>query len=64
VIFVPETVTMFLDKEVVVDLDKVVIEAPPSMDGAEPSLENTDPAKALADAEAEQKKIDDLFKTK
>ena len=64
VIFVPETVTMFLDKEVVVDLDKVVIEAPPSMDGAEPSLENTDPAKAQADADAEQKKIDDLFKTK
>ncbi len=64
VIFVPETVTMFLDKEVVVDLDKVVIEAPPSMDGAEPTLENTDPAKAQADADAEQKKIDDLFKTK
>jgi TRAP-type mannitol/chloroaromatic compound transport system permease large subunit len=64
VIFVPETVTMFLDKEVVVDLDKVVIEAPPSMDGAEPTLENADPAKAQADADAEQKKIDDLFKTK
>jgi tripartite ATP-independent transporter DctM subunit len=64
VIFVPETVTMFLDKDVVVDLDKVVIEAPPSMDAAEPTLESTDPAKALADAEAEQKKIDDLFKTK
>ena len=64
VIFVPETVTMFLDKEAVVDIDKVIIDAPPSMDTPEPTLENTDPAKAQADAEAEQKKIDDLFKSK
>ena len=63
VIFVPETVTMFLDKEEKVDLDKVVIEMPseqeaPSIDlkpeGASPS--------AAEDAAAEQKKIDDLFK--
>jgi hypothetical protein len=29
VIFVPETVTFFLDKEVAVDVDKVIIEMPP-----------------------------------
>jgi predicted histidine transporter YuiF (NhaC family) len=63
VIFVPETVTMFLDKEEKVDLDKVVIEMPSEQevpvidlkpDGSAPS--------AAEDAAAEQKKIDDLFK--
>ena len=63
VIFVPETVTMFLDKEEKVDLDKVVIEMPseqetPSMDL---KIDGT-PANAAEDAAAEQKKIDDLFK--
>lgn len=62
VIFVPQTVTMFLDKPQVVDLDKVVIEAPPAADSEAPSLDNADPAKAEDDAQAEQKKIDDLFK--
>jgi len=57
VIFVPQTVTMFLDKEEKIDLDKVKIEVPadnlnpPAVPGApEPSSDD------------EQKKMDDLFK--
>jgi TRAP-type mannitol/chloroaromatic compound transport system permease large subunit len=49
VIFVPQSVTMMLDKEVAVDLDKVRIEAP-----ATPG-ESSEP-------EPDQKSIDDLFK--
>lgn len=41
VIFVPQTVTIFLDKEAVIDLDKVKIEAPEAPAGAEPEM-NTD----------------------
>ena len=41
VIFVPQTVTMFLDEEVKVDLDKVQIEAPVDQDMA-PSNDNVD----------------------
>jgi len=41
VIFVPQTVTMFLDEEVKVDLDKVQIEAPAEPE-AEPSNDNVD----------------------
>ena len=41
VIFVPQTVTIFLDKEAVIDLDKVKIEAPEIPSGAEPEM-NTD----------------------
>ena len=48
VIFVPQTVTMFLDKEQKVDLDKVQIEAPTAL--PEP------------DAVQEQKAVDDLFR--
>lgn len=75
VIFVPQSVTMFLDKEVAVDIDKVVIEMPmddstakPGEPGAsEPGLGSPeDSLKAAADADKaaaeEQKKIDDLFK--
>ena len=65
VIFVPETVTVFLDKEQVVDLDKVQIEMPvdaidptkdgaASMEGFDPVKPGADPAKALEDA-AKQK---------
>ena len=74
VIFVPQSVTAFLDKEVVIDLDKVKIEAP-----APDASEAPDPAAALQAGGAkatpgeeaaatqkavddEQKKIDDLFK--
>jgi tripartite ATP-independent transporter DctM subunit len=63
VIFVPQTVTMFLDKEVVVDIDKVVIEAPvDDTPPAEPTLDG--PADANKSSDDEQKKMDELFKTK
>jgi Tripartite ATP-independent periplasmic transporter, DctM component len=42
VIFVPQTVTVFLDKEIVVDVDKVKIEIP-----AEAEAASKDPAAAL-----------------
>jgi tripartite ATP-independent transporter DctM subunit len=54
VIFVPQTVTLLLDKPEVVDLDKVKIEVAP-----DPSLE--EPA---ASPEDEQKRMDELFKPK
>jgi tripartite ATP-independent transporter DctM subunit len=63
VIFVPETVTMFLDKEEKVDLDKVVIEMPTEQEApdAELKLEGTKPAAGESAAE-EQKRMEDLFK--
>ena len=77
VIFVPQSVTMFLDKEVVVDVDKVKIEMP-AEEAVPPAVlkpgelqapassvplttAETDKAAEKAAAE-EQKKIDDLFK--
>ena len=71
VIFVPQSVTMFLDKEIKVDIDKVQIEMP-----ADDNREVKDPVADLLNkesskdndkaadkaAEEEQKKIDDLFK--
>lgn len=51
VIFVPQTVTAFLEKEQVVDLDKVVIEAPEQLDD---DSNQTD----------EQKNVEELFKKK
>jgi len=76
VIFVPQSVTMFLDKPQVVDIDKVVIEMPsespaPANDlkpgelpkPEAPALEGAAADKAAEKAaEDEQKKIDDLFK--
>ena len=68
VIFIPQTVTVFLDKEVQVDLDKVKIEMP-----AEPTEQPTAPELAPGEtqgerdtqnADEEQKKLDDLFKEK
>ena len=50
VIFVPQSVTMFLEKTEKVDLDKVVIEMPVEQDATTP-----------ADS---QKEVDDLFKKK
>ncbi|HEX7887993.1 MAG TPA: TRAP transporter large permease subunit [Ramlibacter sp.] len=79
VIFIPQSVTAFLDKEVAVDLDKVKIEAPPEFgpgpdgnDPLAPPAQGTDPLAppdplqpgADANADAEQQKIDDLFKEK
>ncbi len=48
VIFVPQTVTMFLDKEQVIDIDKVQLEAPPPMEEENPM--------------DDQKRIDEMFK--
>ena len=70
VIFVPETVTAFLDKEVAIDLDKVQIEAPAD-DAAPPSDPAADMLKpgetasedaSKKSADDEQKKMDELFK--
>jgi Tripartite ATP-independent periplasmic transporter, DctM component len=76
VIFVPQTVTAFLDKEEKIDLDKVNIEVPADEDrAADPKPDaaaltgaaKVEAEKALeaSDAKAladEQKKIDELFK--
>ena len=57
-------------KEVVVDIDKVKIEMPAEMTGtgapADPAsaVDPLKPAEVEAAADAEQKKIDDLFKDK
>lgn len=75
VIFVPQTVTVFLDKEVVVDIDKVKIEMPAETEAANKAstpatggtaLENAaaDTAAAEKAAAEEQKKIEELFKEK
>jgi len=65
VIFVPQTVTVFLDKAEVIDLDKVKIEIPVE-EGATGSLPGSDPLMPVPEpsAEDEQKRVDDLFKTK
>ncbi|WP_332776196.1 TRAP transporter large permease [Polaromonas sp.] len=72
VIFVPQTVTVFLDKPEVVDLDKVKIEAPvedyssPAA-GAASGAAAVDPLAPPApdtSSEDEQKRMQELFKTK
>lgn len=63
VIFVPQTVTAFLDKDVVVDLDKVVLEIQPD-DNAQ-NADGQNPASGDASANAEdQKRLDELFNKK
>lgn len=77
VILLPQSVTVFLDEKVEVDLDKVKIEMPTEEATPTPELKPgelptpadsaapaTDASKSAADkaAEEEQKKIDDLFK--
>ncbi len=75
VIFVPQTVTMFLDKEIVVDVDKVKIEMPADIEAANKSpvgaTGGTAAENAAADAAAaekaaveEQKRIQELFQEK
>jgi tripartite ATP-independent transporter DctM subunit len=71
VIFVPQTVTIFLDKPEVVDLDKVKIEVPADDSvtppaGAASGAAGSDPLVPPAEpsSEDEQKKVDELFKTK
>lgn len=54
VIFVPQTVTSFLDKPVVVDIDSVVLEAAPASDDA--PAEGDDPMKDMMPAPPEDKK--------
>ena len=69
VIFVPQTVTVFLDKEVQIDLDKVKIEMPAeAANRRRRELAPGENARASAPdtqhADEEQKKLDDLFKEK
>ena len=71
VIFVPQTVTVFLDKPEVIDLDKVKIEVPVDDSatppaGAASGAAGSDPLAPPAEpsSEDEQKKVDELFKTK
>ena len=71
VIFVPQTVTVFLDKAEVIDLDKVKIEIPVE-EGATPpagsasGIPGTDPLMPLPEpsSDDEQKRVEELFKTK
>ena len=66
VIFVPQTVTVFLDKEQKIDIDKVKIEMPTeSLDQSPAALKpgETQGQRDTDNAADEQKKIDDLFKT-
>jgi hypothetical protein len=70
VIFIPQTVTVFLDKQEKIDLDKVKIEMPaesqPGADAAAPAASGASGAAAMPEAapsgDDEQKKIDELFK--
>jgi hypothetical protein len=76
VIFVPQTVTVFLDKEQKIDLDKVQIEMPPDQETTPdaqqpgndlkpeetPATEEEKQKAADKAADEEQKKLDDLFK--
>jgi TRAP-type mannitol/chloroaromatic compound transport system permease large subunit len=64
VIFVPQSVTAFLDKAEVVDLDKVVLEAPPMEGESDDANKDQDPFKPKDDAAEDQKKIDELFNKK
>jgi tripartite ATP-independent transporter DctM subunit len=67
VIFFPESVTAFLDKEQVIDIDQVVIEMPKDENAEQAAVQAAEdllktPQQTQQSAEDEQKKIDDLFK--
>ena len=71
VIFVPQTVTVFLDKAEVIDLDKVKIEIPIEESATPPagsagSIPGTDPLMPVPEpsADDEQKRVEELFKRK
>lgn len=66
VIFVPQTVTVFLTKETVVDLDNVKIEMPESSQDANDSLAGPAPSteQDKESSDAEQKRMNELFKVK
>jgi hypothetical protein len=53
VIFFPQTVTVFLDKEVAVDLDKVQLEMPADMQPQEGGIDLNNPFGAPADTPAD-----------
>ena len=55
VIFVPQSVTMFLDKEIVVDLDKVKIEMPADETKIDPATLLTDGKEDAAKENASSK---------
>jgi tripartite ATP-independent transporter DctM subunit len=56
VIFVPQTVTSFLDKPVTVDVDSVVLEAAPAPDNEPAEGQSDDPMKDMMPAPPEDKK--------
>lgn len=65
VIFVPQTVTVFLDKEEKIDIDKVKIEMPAEALDDKPAELNPGETQGQRDtqnAADEQKKLDELFK--
>ena len=67
VIFVPQTVTMFLDKAEDIDLDKVKIEIPVDESATPPGMGASGVPGAEpppVSAEEEQKRVEELFKTK
>jgi Tripartite ATP-independent periplasmic transporter, DctM component len=71
VIFVPQTVTMFLDKAEVIDLDKVKIEIPADESamppaGAASGVTGSDPPVPTPESSSdeEQKRVEELFKVK
>ena len=71
VIFVPQTVTVFLDKPQVIDLDKVRIEIPVDESATMPAgsasgVPGGDPLMPVPEpsSDEEQKRVDELFKTK
>ena len=68
VIFVPQTVTMFLDKAEVIDIDKVRIEIPGDESATSPAgAAGTDPLApppVEPSSDDEQKRIEELFKVK
>jgi TRAP-type mannitol/chloroaromatic compound transport system permease large subunit len=66
VIFIPQTVTVFLDKEQKIDIDKVKIELPAeAVDKPAPDLQpgETQNQRDTQNADEEQKKLDELFGT-
>jgi tripartite ATP-independent transporter DctM subunit len=66
VIFIPQTVTVFLDKEQKIDIDKVKIELPAeAVDKPPPELQpgETQNQRDTQNADEEQKKLDELFGT-
>lgn len=73
VILVPQTVTVFLDKEEKIDLDKVVIEMPEDNNAAssldtqnplEPASNENNPAASKESDQDEQKRMEELFNIK